>query len=161
MILSVGFESNLKMGTNNSQYRVEHDENVEEKLLHKPKHRSRQRQFRVDADQREHLQRRQSRQRQNSRRGSRQRGERCQKVKRNSKPKTWEQQRATIIKLWRSDGIKTRQLYCQRREMEEMKKILHQMEYDLEQRNKTIRSLRDLKSGNSFDGSFFGTLFEQ
>tara|TARA_Y100000294_G_C8325156_1_gene244325 strand:- start:89 stop:469 length:381 start_codon:yes stop_codon:yes gene_type:complete len=91
----------------------------------------------------------------------RKRGERRQRVKGNSKPPTWEQLKATNLKLWKTNGEKFIEIYHQTREIKELKRKLRQTRHNLEQRNKTIRDLRDLKSGNSLDESFFGNLFEE
>jgi len=91
----------------------------------------------------------------------RRRRRRRQRIKRNSEPPTWEQLKATNLKLWKTNGEKFIEIYHQTREIKELKRKLRQTRHNLEQRNKTIRDLRDLKSGNSFDGSFFGNLFEE
>ena len=139
--MSTGFERNRKkMGNDSSQYRLENDGKVkgEGKTLPKSKCRSLPRQS-------HQLKRR-----------------RCPKrVKRRSEPPTWEQQNTTIKKLWKTNGEKFIEIYHQTREIKELKRKLRQTRHNLEQRNKTIRDLRDLKSGNSFDESFFGNLFEE
>ena len=142
------------MGNGSSQYRLENDEKVKGKG--KPLFESKKRQNHC----------RQKRRRGSGERGQRrQRRQRAQRVEGNSKPKskppTWEQLKATNLKLWKTNGEKFIEIYHQTREIKELKRKLRQTRHNLEQRNKTIRDLRDLKSGNSLDESFFGNLFEE
>ena len=157
--MSTGFERNRKkMGNDSSQYRLENDGKVkgEGKTLPKSKRRSLPRQS--------HQLKRQGKGdgERDGERERRRRRRRCPKrVKRRSEPPTWEQQNTTIKKLWKTNGEKFIEIYHQTREIKELKRKLRQTRHNLEQRNKTIRDLRDLKSGNSFDESFFGNLFEE
>lgn len=158
--MSTGFERNRKkMRNDSSQYHLENDGKVkgEGKTLPKSKRRSLPRQS--------HQLKRQGKgdgECDGERDGERKRRRRHQKrVKGNTEPPTREQLKRSNRKLLKNNGRMCIEIFHQKRKIKELQRKIRQMGYNLKQRNETIRDLRDLKSGNSFDGSFFGTLFKE